>query len=234
VTRRAQERLVTTTKYARTVGTVAQLTPRGHYYAWEAGQLAGVSGHTIGQWARRGYIKASQSDGPPPKVYSFQDVAEAMVVHDLLERGVTHADIRRALAVMADYGDWPLSTADLATVKTAKDTRLRIRADGRAYDLSRGVWQQAVDPENLMVIRSQLQRGGWAVRGLPDLEHIEVDPDRLSGRPAIRGRRVAAREVAEIAATADGLETLVEGYGLAPVEINDAQRWWSEVRKLAA
>ena len=33
----------------------------GHFLAGEVGEMAGVSGNTIGQWARWGYIKASQS-----------------------------------------------------------------------------------------------------------------------------------------------------------------------------
>ncbi len=55
-----------------TVGDVIRMPPRGHYLAWEAGQLAGVSGNAIGQWGRRGYIHASQSEAVP-KVYSYQD-----------------------------------------------------------------------------------------------------------------------------------------------------------------
>ena len=41
--------------------------PRAHgtFLAGEVGELAGVSGNTIGQWARWGYIRASQSDGDP-------------------------------------------------------------------------------------------------------------------------------------------------------------------------
>ena len=47
--------------------------PHGHFLAGEAGELAGVSGTTIGQWARWGYIRASQSGGDP-HVYSVEDV----------------------------------------------------------------------------------------------------------------------------------------------------------------
>ena len=74
------------------MGDLIRMPPRGHYLAWEAGQLAGASGNAIGQWARRGYIRASQST-KVPKVYSYQDVAEAMVVHDLLERMISHREI---------------------------------------------------------------------------------------------------------------------------------------------
>jgi uncharacterized protein (DUF433 family) len=215
------------------MGTLTKMPPRGHYLAWEAGQLAGVSGQTMGQWARRGYISASQSSDVP-KVYSFQDVAEAMVVHDLLVRGATHRDIRRAIEALQEYGDWPLTQAPLGTIDTRGKARIVVRRGEGTYDVGERGWQQVVNPEHLDEIRSQLRRGGWAVRELPSLEHIEVNPDLLSGRPTIRGRRIAAQEVAEIASEPDGLEDLVEGYNLAHEEIDDARRWWDEVQRLAA
>src|SRR3954468_75393 len=96
--------------------TFIRMPPRGRYFAWEAGQLAGVSGQKMGQWARRGYIRSSVAD-TTPRVYSFQDVAEAMVVHELLERGVRHRDILRAIREVEDrYGDWPLTEAPFATI----------------------------------------------------------------------------------------------------------------------
>ena len=208
------------------------MPPRGHYLAWEAGALAGVSGQKIGQWARRGYIRASQSE-EIPKVYSFQDIAEAMVVHDLLDHKVTHREIRHACRALHEYGDWPLTEAPLKVATTGK-TRLRVQRGEETYDVGRGFWQALVAPEHLTEIRSQLRRGGWAVRELPDLEHIQVDPDLLSGRPVIRGHRIAAQEVAESAEDTNGMVDLVEGYGLHPDEIYDARRWWTKVQRLAA
>jgi uncharacterized protein (DUF433 family)/DNA-binding transcriptional MerR regulator len=215
------------------MGKLIRFPPRGHYLAWEAGQLAGVSGNTMGQWARRGYIVASQS-ATIPKVYSFQDVAEAMVVHDLLERGVVHRDIRTAIDALREYGDWPLTDANLSTVATRGKTRLVAELDGVAYDIGDRGWQRVVNPEHLTRISSELRRGGWAVRQLPGLTHIEVDPELLSGRPAIRGHRISAQEVAETAEEPNGVETLIEGYGLRTEEISDARDWWREVRRLAA
>lgn len=206
------------------------MRPRGHYLAWEAGQLAGVSGSTIGQWARRGYIRASVR-GTPPFVYSFQDVAEALVVHDLLERGVTHRDIRRAIDRLGLYGDWPLTTAQLATVPADAGARVVLREEEATYDVGGLGWQLLVEPEYLDVIRGQLARGGWVVRLMPDLEHIEVDPDRLSGRPTIRGRRIAVRDVVELASLPHGIEELAEGYELGEAEVADARRWWRGVSR---
>lgn len=206
--------------------------PRGRYRAWEAGQLAGVSGTTIGQWARRGYVRASV-DSRTPHVYAFQDVAEAMVVHELLDRGVPHRDVKAAIERLATrYGDWPLSEAPLATVPGVNRARLVVHEAHADYDVGDKGWQQVIEPERLDELRRQLGRGGWAVRALPDLRHIEVDPDRLSGRPTIRGRRIAAQDVALIASTPGGVELLVEDYELDEREIDDALRWWREVQRL--
>jgi DNA-binding transcriptional MerR regulator len=127
----------------------------GHFLAGEAGELAGVSGNTIGQWARWGYIRASQSDGEP-HVYSVEDVAEAAVVQSLLERGVRHRDVRRAIARLASYGEWPLSEAPLATTA---DGRLVLRENGNAYALSARGWQLMASPPALEDVRLRLRRG---------------------------------------------------------------------------
>lgn len=207
---------------------IRHLPPRGHYLAHEVGRLAGVSGQTIGQWARRGYIRSSQSTGLP-RVYSYQDVAEAMVVHELLDRGVAHRQVKAAIeSLRKRWGhDWPLTHAPLATV----GRRLVAEADQARYAVGERGWHQTiVEDRDLERIASDLRRGGWAARELPELEHIEVDPDRLSGRPVIRGTRVPAELVAELAEQTGGREELREGYGVEDAEIDDAVRWWRVVR----
>src|SRR5206468_104593 len=155
--------------------------------------------------------------------------------HELLDRGVTHRDIKMAIWTLEDqYGDWPLTEAPLATVSGRGRSHVILHERDADYDVGRRGWQQVLEPEHLDEIRRQLRRGGWAVRRLPDLEHIEVDPDRLSGRPTIRGRRIAAQDVAEIASGPDGVEILTDDYGLDDAEIADARRWWREVRRLEA
>lgn len=208
-----------------------------HYLAHEVGRLAGVSGHTVGQWARHGYIRPSQSTGPP-HVYSFQDVAEAILVHELLERGVPYGEIRATISALRElYGeDWRLTRSEphLATIPSdARSGRGRARVIAEEtdalYDLGRRGWQQMADAriteEDLDRVADLLGRGGWAARDL-DLRHVEVDPNRLSGRPAIRGRRVPAPKVARLAKTRAGLLSLVEDYELTAEEIRDAERWW--------
>jgi DNA-binding transcriptional MerR regulator/uncharacterized protein (DUF433 family) len=241
-------------------GNALELPPRGHYLANEVGRLAGVSGRAIGQWARRGYIRSSQS-ADRPRVYSFQDIAEAMIVHELLELGVPHREIKSAIhALRAERGSaWPLQDAHAqeplrvtvrqvgalrppaglprpgSTESSRREPPAYLLAhDGVRYVRPAEDLDQGVLDINTAEVTSDLRRGGWAARSLRDLSHIEVDPDRLSGRPTIRGRRVAAEDVACIALVEGGREDLHEGYDLSDDEIDDAVRWWNEVTEYEA
>lgn len=75
-----------------------------------------------------------------------------------------------------------------------------------------------------------LRRGGRAYRDLDEsLEHISVDPKRLSASPEIRGTRVHAFFVGMEAKRPDGWNTLLHGYDLTPEQINDAVAWTEKV-----
>ena len=132
--------------------------PRGHgrLLAGEVGELAGVSGTTIGQWARRGLIRSSQSDGEP-RVYAVEDVAEAAVVADLLARGVRHGDLHALVRRLGrGYGAWPLSEAHLATTHDGGRPRIVLREDGDAWMLGARGWQQLAVVPALEDVRVRL------------------------------------------------------------------------------
>src|SRR3954467_15959963 len=114
---------------------MADARPHSRFLAGEAGDLVGVSGTTIGQWARRGYIRASRSTGDP-HVYSLEDVAEAWVVHALLGGGGGHAGVRRTIAALGDRGRWPLLTAPLATTGDNGSVRVVLCATDGAHALA--------------------------------------------------------------------------------------------------
>lgn len=211
---------------ARAVNT----SPRGYYPAGEAGWLAGVPASTLGQWVRRGYIRASQKPRPP-LVFSYQDVAEAIVVHELLDRGVPGRQVKRAVAVLREtYGDWPLTAARLATVCHGdSEGRASVVAElERAmYDVGKtGTLQQIINPEHLGLVAEWLRTGGWASKMERDIKHVEVDPERMSGRPTIRGHRVAADLVGRMAQSDEGRRILRKEYRLSDAEVADALRWW--------
>jgi DNA-binding transcriptional MerR regulator len=138
--------------------TLHMAATHGHFLAAEVGELAGVSGTTIGQWARWGYIRSSGSEGEP-RVYSVEDVAEAKIVGELLARGVSHADVRRAIARLGEeYGDWPLSEAPLGTARQNGRTRVVLRERDGLYALCPRGWQLMTVPPAIDEVR--LRFGG--------------------------------------------------------------------------
>jgi uncharacterized protein (DUF433 family) len=217
------------------VEAVREMPARGHYLAGEVGLLAGVSGDRIGQWARWGYIRSSRSEGDP-RVYSYEDVAEAIIVHELEELGADLPSIRRAVDRLRrrEHADWPLQRH--AGRLGAANRSVVEFAGGEAYDLGAAspAEQGLLRTPDLRRIAADLERGGWAARLLGDLRHIEVNPDRLGGRPVIRGRRLAAEEVALLAATPGGRDVLHADYELSAEQIDDAVRWWETARGFEA
>ena len=163
----------------------AMVATHGHFLAAEVGELAGVSGTTIGQWARWGYIRSSVSDGEP-HVYSVEDVAEAAIVGELLGRGVSHADVRRAIARLGEeYGEWPLSEAPLGTADAA---RAHARRAARARRALRAVPARVAADDGAAADR----RGAAAAQPAA----------RRSGRSASGPRRARARSPRAASTTA--------------------------------
>jgi len=131
----------------------------GNFLAADVGELAGVSGTTIGQWARWGYIPASVS-AEDPHVYSVEDAVEAAIVAELLGRGVSHADVLRAIGRLRDeYGGWPLSEAPLGTTTQNGRTRVVLRERDGYYALGPRGWQlMAIEPPVIEEVRLRLNR----------------------------------------------------------------------------
>jgi DNA-binding transcriptional MerR regulator len=131
--------------------------PHGRLSAGEVAALAGVSGAAIGQWARWGYIRASIR-AEEPYVYSVEDVAEAVTVAELLERGASHRDVHRAVERLEGYGPWPLSEARLATTPEEGRTRIALHEAGEWLVLGPRGWQAIADGHELTEVRLRLRR----------------------------------------------------------------------------
>lgn len=215
--------------------------PRGHYPLSEAAWIVGLRPQRISRWVSGRHVCASQQDAPP-FVFCYQDLAEMLLIHDLMENhSVAWRSISHTMAALrADHGCWPLSREALANPLTtfrapdSSSATLVIEREGALYERCGEGWQQLLNLETLGFITDKLSRGGWAVVLDPSLEHISIDPDYLSGRPAIKGRRVSAVDVATLAGDPGGEAILLDHYRLQPAEIQDAVKWWNAIQRTRA
>ena len=123
---------------------MSPMAAHGRLSAADVGALVGVSGTTIGQWARRGYIDSSQRRREP-RVYAVEDVIEAAIVRTLLDRGLRRPEVRRVIAHLRRDGPrWPLSRIRVGTVSDSGRTRLLVHADGGWQELTPRGWQRVV------------------------------------------------------------------------------------------
>lgn len=215
--------------------TTSPKTPRatapellGVFSPRRAGALAGVSGDQIGQWARHGLIRPTVYEGRPANRYAFYDVAEAIVVHWLRERGFPYSEIHAAIAhARKTHPDWPLLKPDLGVARHAieGDRGLIVERIGGVYiETGRPGGQIILKPELLDFVRDMLRTGGWLADQL-ELERIEVDPEKLGGVPTLRGRRWPVERVARIAADDEGRAILIHDYGLDDRDVDESVRW---------
>jgi uncharacterized protein (DUF433 family) len=202
----------------------------GHYSASEVARLAGVSPQRVGSWARYGIIpRVSQK----PSVYSHADAGEAVIVRYLIGHGAKPKKIREMVERLREwYGEWPLARAPLE-----HEGGLVVMHDGNKVlvDVIDRPDQQVEEGTFLSLrdVRSALERGGWVAFKTPR-HHIQVDPDRLSGRPTIRDRRLPTAMVAELAGGDEGRALLRTEFGLTEEEIDDAVEYEADVAEALA
>jgi hypothetical protein len=80
------------------------------------------------------------------------------VVAALLEHGVTHRWVRRAIEGLRDRGRWPLSRALLATAPGARATRVALQDRGDVYLLTNRGWQLTAAAPELQPLEPSLRR----------------------------------------------------------------------------
>jgi len=98
------------------------------------------------------------------------------------------------------------------------------------YHLDQQVIEATLD---LREVRDALAHGGWvALRRRR--ETVEVDPERLSGLPTVRGHRIPTELVARLAQEGRGRRFLHEEYDLSDREIDDAVGYEADAQKAVA
>jgi uncharacterized protein (DUF433 family) len=168
-----------------------------------------------------------------PNIYSYADVGEAVLAHYLLDQGKPPRKIKELVEYLREeYGEWPLAAAPLEhdgplCVIWDPEQGMHVSVDIPGH----GVMEKTL--LDLKEIRQALSRGGWVSLRNPRL-HIEIDPDRHSGEPVIKGRRLSTHRVARLASEPDGRIALRKDYELSDAEIDDAVGYERDVAELVA
>lgn len=203
----------------------------GYYTTADVARLSGMTPHRVARWTRMGIIQHSIS--ARPNIYSYADAGEAILAHYLAEQGKKPREIKELVEYLrSEWGPWPLTAAPLK-----HDGPLCV-----VWDKKRGVHVSADIPGhevigktllNLQDIRQALSHGGWVSLKTPR-EHIEIDPERHSGEPVIKGRRLSTNRVASLAAEPSGRIALHKDFDLTDAEIDDAVGYERDLAALAA
>jgi uncharacterized protein (DUF433 family) len=201
----------------------------GHYSTYELARLAGVKPRRIGQWRR---LRALPQTGRLPNTYSYADAAEAVLAHYLVDKGLRPSEVAKiASNLREEFGDWPLGTAPLE--HEGKFVVVR-KGDDLVLDVVHHPDQQVIEATlDLRKVRDALAHGGWVALDRRR-ETVEVDPERLSGLPTVRGHRIPTELVARLAQEERGRRFLHEEYDLSDREIDDAVGYEADVQKAVA
>lgn len=203
----------------------------GYYTASDVARLSGLTHQRVSQWARMGIIRHSVSSAP--HVYSYADVGEAILAHYLYDHGKPPRKIKELVEhLREEYGQWPLAVAPLEhdgplCVVWDENEEVHISADLPGH----GVMEDTL--LNLKEIREALSQGGWVSLKNPRI-HVEIDPDRHSGEPVVKGRRLSTHRVASMAAQPEGRDELLEDFDLTDAEIDDAVGYERDIAELVA
>lgn len=221
-------------------------TEQAVYTPRRLGALAGVSGNTIGQWARNDLIQPTVQKGLPSNLYSFFDAAEAIAVRWLRDSGFSYEQIHNAIEgarrederVGKKHAAWPLSRSKIGLGRATAETKhdrgsivLKDQSDGQYLDVTQGYDQIAFKPEFWLAIEDVLRSGGWIARELR-LKQIEVEPGLLGGQPTLAGTRWSVHHVALIAADEQGRCILQEQYELPDKGVRECVQWADAASRL--
>lgn len=199
----------------------------GFYTAAEAAKIASVPRSTLDYWTRTGLVPASQRSARP-RLFSFADLRDIVVVEKLRGQGAKTRAIRSAL-------DWVRSVADVKRLAHAsfgvdagglvmpfEGQLVAPHAKGQYVLAMSDVYRQlGADPEEPTVLRP--------------VPGILIDPRVRGGAPVIEGTRIPAQLVVEY--LQDGLsnEELLSLYpSLPPSAIHAALEWDRVTRGQAA
>lgn len=113
-----------------------------------------MGGNRIGQWARYGLVRPTYFEGRPANLYAFYDVAEAIIVHWLLDKGFSYRQIHRAIeGARKEHPEWPLQKAPLGVAQHAIEGNPR---GAIVLEIEQRVWIDVGQGGEQVVLRPEL------------------------------------------------------------------------------
>ena len=160
--------------------------PVGWYLASDVADLVGVSRRSIVEWTSIG-TSSDEAIGASSRLLVSGRRRGHGCSRTLRSQGAARRDPGDRPELRGAIGSWPLQMAPLALYEGEKGARAALvgEQDGMAYDIGRGIGNQVFLPglEELKRLARELRSGGWVVRIHPEIRHVEVNPDILSGKP---------------------------------------------------
>lgn len=192
----------------------------GFYTAAEAARIAHVPRSTLHYWARTGLVPASQRPARP-RLFSFEDLRDIVVVEKLRLQGAKTRAVRAAISYVRTITDVRrLAQANLQFDEKGGlvwyDPDGKVVAphrEGQYVLVMSDVFRQlGADPDNPMVLRP--------------LSGIRIDPHVRGGAPVIEGTRIPAQLVAEYLQEDTIDDELLSLYpSLTPEKIEAVRAW---------
>ena len=224
---------------------------REYYSQADVARLLGVPVGTVGNWVR-GYrypvgeqVRAAEPLIVPPRHgrwLSFANLIEAHTVAAFRASGVSMQKIRPALAYLVQHleVEHPLASRHLLTDGAEIFFRYLRRENQNELvtllNVSRG--GQVVFDE---VVERYLRRVDWAADDYAERlwpagreEGVVVDPRRGFGQPIIASRGVRVEDVVHRLLAGEPRAVVADDFGLAPSEVDAAERFKSRVLPRAA
>lgn len=192
----------------------------GFYTAAEAARIARVPRTTLDYWARTRLVPASQR-AVRPRLFSFEDLRDIVVVEKLRQQGAKTRAIRAAISYVRTITD----------VKRFAQANLQFNEKGGLLweDLTGRVVAPHLGGQYVLMM-SEVFRQLGAEPDNPTVLHpvkgIRIDPNIRGGAPVIEGTRIPAQLIAEYLLEGTPEEELVKLYpSLTPEAIEGVRAW---------
>lgn len=207
-----------------TLGGVGESRADGYFTAAETSRIARIPLSTLNFWARTGVIVPSQRTARP-RLYSFQDLRDLRVAHELRGQGARRGEIKAVLEFLRSLpgsSSQRLAHAQLQVVGA--------RVSYRNPELDIDPVEPSTGGQRVLAVPMAELDGEVRDGDLRPAERIAISPDVRGGTPVVAGTRVPAQLVAELVDDGVPRGEILDMYpSLSAADLDAAARWQRDV-----